>query len=1258
MKRLLLKGGLLCLLCFAACIAWADETDDNLTATWDWENDNPSGIRASTDFQGTSSGKGTLDSSIEGIVMTVDATSGKLSAGTNSYAQFNSGTILQVPVAEGSVVTVKRYPGDYTCTIGGTDATFSDNVATYTATSTDAETGYVAIVATNNGYLNSVSVTYLSQDDIDKIIGVTATWDWENDNPEGLQTTTIKEGSTDYITSTYSTDDATVKMYVDATSGQLAGRSSSNNDVQLNEGTILRVPVVSTSDVVTIVSHSNYYYYTVGGTAATDVTTTYKAQETDAEQGYVEIKVTSTSYVYSITVKYESEEEIAKIDYNKLSASEDNTEGDDQNGNTEGGGTEESGKQVEKALYTTDFTEWPTISSSSEGVTNTVTTKYSDEELTFTLVNASVDPEGTNDKFSSLVGYIMTDKKSGVSITTSELKSITKITFTQAGTGTSGRGIKISVQGTPTDENETADDDWVTVFDTQLATQAGEEHTIEINRTDCQIKFESLDDSANAYVTDLAIYGNITLTEPTLATFTLNNTEYDAYEVFTKSVDNDKMEGTVYISSSENMPSETNAVTATADYGEVGSISYTTDTDNATVNIEVKEEDGTASVTYVLSVERKPMHTLTYYNLDGTTVLGTQQVEEDATIGTFNDYSSSITPGDGYTFRGWFVSTEGGKKYTTDYVVTEDISLYAVATETEVQSTTARYEYDLTYQYFYAEDHEAFNPTGGEWHDTTHGWVFSDGDEINLLVGGNAYILLDLCSYSSEGTKISLGDTSVDAKVSTDGGSAAFTYTGEAGTITLNISGSPVYIHSLTILNVQDNPIAKNDAGYYVVNAGDADNLLTTLEIANATASSDERTYIFLPGGTYDLGNTTLTKISGANISLIGQSMDSTIIVNTALEESIYNTATILVTGDNCYIQDLTLQNNYDYYGNSNNGRAVCLWDQANHTICKNVRMLSYQDTYYSNNSTAEKYFETSDIHGTVDFICGDGAVFFQGCTITVEARQGGSTSGECTIVAPSTADGASYGYVFDGCTIDNKVSKYNLGRAWNYKPQCVYLNTVLKDTVNLREERWNPKGVANASIPYKFLEYASVDTLGNVITPSENTVYFYSSDSSVKDTLNTILTEKTEAEKYSLGSVFTDWSPATYATQLEMEQLSVSSDSTAISWSQVNNALAYAVFKDSVFVDIVDANTSSYKINGDGIYTVRAANSYGGFGENSTEAEITTIIKDAAANKGSIVKTVYYNLSGARVSSATKGVVIKVDTMENGKQVATKVIR
>ena len=210
------------------------------------------------------------------------------------------------------------------------------------------------------------------------------------------------------------------------------------------------------------------------------------------------------------------------------------------------------------------------------------------------------------------------------------------------------------------------------------------------------------------------------------------------------------------------------------------------------------------------------------------------------------------------------------------------------------------------------------------------------------------------------------------------------------------------------------------------VKADDAQSFITALEVANGNnaATDAARTYIFLPNGTYDLGDKCLTTISGNNISIIGESMDKTIILNTPEVEGIGVTATLFNTSTGLYLQDLTLKNAYPF--DKSTGRAVCLQDKGTRTICKNVKMLSYQDTYYSNNNKGQYYFETSDIHGIVDFICGGGDAFFNKCTLTLEPGK------NSYITAPYT-DGSNFGYVFDGCKIvGSPTDKFDLGRSWH----------------------------------------------------------------------------------------------------------------------------------------------------------------------------------------------------------------------------------
>ena len=128
MKKDLLRFGLLSLLLAFAFIAKAQ----NVTAVWDFQKNLPEGINTAANFQGK---EGDLASTVEGITMHVNATQGKLK-GRTSDAQFNTGTILQIPVKSANdVVTVTTYPNSHNLTVGGKAATA--DVTEYKATSAE-----------------------------------------------------------------------------------------------------------------------------------------------------------------------------------------------------------------------------------------------------------------------------------------------------------------------------------------------------------------------------------------------------------------------------------------------------------------------------------------------------------------------------------------------------------------------------------------------------------------------------------------------------------------------------------------------------------------------------------------------------------------------------------------------------------------------------------------------------------------------------------------------------------------------------------------------------------------------------------------------------------------------------------------------------------------------------------------------------------------------------------------------------------------
>ena len=1057
---------------------------------------------------------------------------------------------------------------------------------------------------------------------IAKAQDVTAIWDFQKNLPEGINTATNFQGTTGDVNSTVEG----ITMHVDATTGKLKGRTS---DAQFNTGTKLQIPVKSAKDVVTVTSYPNYHNYTIGGVAATADVTNHKATSAEVAQGYVEVIATGGCYLYQVKVVH-----VSSIQ--------------------------------EKALYSTDFTNCEAIdrAKATDEVVK-VKTLYSKEELSFTFNGVGVYPAGTNAKFPEITGFMQTAKYTGEykaaepSVVTSPLASITKITLHQAATG-GKRGIKVSVKGD-------GDADWVAIHNVAIANAKGEDLTLDVNRTNCQIKFENFNLGQNAYVTDLAIYGNVDMSKsPMLGSFFLNGEKYHAADLFAEGASG-KQVATVLISKKANLISETNPLTEIAtDNGNIKSVTYATIGEGAeqkTVATIVVESNGDEA-TYELTVGFKPDFTLTYYDVDGKTVLGTQTVEQDAEIEKFLDGTTEkVTVADGKKFRGWASDQKkDSQKFTTSSVITESAALYALVTDIETASGTARYDYDLQKEGFDINDHEAIEVEGGKWHDATHGWTFNADSKVKVLMGGKGYIKMALCQYSGSG-KIILSDpqgkevASIDAKASKDGNSGILQNPStESGFYTLSFEGT-AYLHNLSIVNMTDPAFAQN-GNWYTVKAGDAQSFITTLEVVNGenAAADAARSFIFLPNGTYNLGDQCLTNISGNNISLIGESMDKTIIVNKpAIEnEGIGTTATLLNTGNNLYMQDITLQNALEYYKSGSAGRAVCLQDRGTQTICKNVKMLSYQDTYYSNepNGKGQFYFEDSEIHGTVDYVCGGGDVYFNRVLFVNESRKEGVKNGEDVIAAPNSK--SEWGYIFKDCTIENKAKAFSLGRSWNNITRLTWLNTTInqKDEILNDDKKYayftiNAMGDAMAD---KFRLDVLKDAEGNVFSPAEKKVIFKNSDATKQKAEENIILTDEEAATFTLNAVFGDWRPETKAAQATATATTLKDGK--LSWT--GDAKMYLVAKDGKFYTLTTENTLAVD-DDKASFTVRAANDMGGFG--AATGSVSTGINSIMTTETAVAKTAIFAADGTQLSTLQKGINIVVKTMTDGSKKTSKII-
>lgn len=612
-----------------------------------------------------------------------------------------------------------------------------------------------------------------------------------------------------------------------------------------------------------------------------------------------------------------------------------------------------------------------------------------------------------------------------------------------------------------------------------------------------------------------------------------------------------------------------------------------------------------------------PDVTVSYYNTDGS-LIGAETVPGGAQL-TYKYGADDVTIPTGEAFRGWFASTKANaEKVAEGTSVQTDLELFARSTKIEVPTSTSSFVYDLTKPYFYVEDHEAIEIDGKYYN--THGWLIGQNGTIKVNVADKCYVSVGCCLYSGESTATvtdEAGNTVAEfpVKAESDGAEQTFQYDGEPGWLTITFpTGS--YTHSVTVSNVVDFVEYDSATGYYVIPAGDVSSFLLALK----AAATQDGAKIFLPDGTYDLGTTTLTAINGKNISIIGESMAGTVILNyPPLDaEGIGVTATLLNRSENLYLQDLTLRNAMPFDGKAAAGRAVALQDKGKNTICKNVSLESHQDTYYSNNNSAYFYFEDGEIHGVVDYVCGGGDVYFNRVKFVNEVQK------NATIAAPNGAK--KFGYVMNGCTIETLCSQFNFGRSWGTFSGLAWLNTTINHPSKLASTRFNTTGMNCAAD--KFVEYNSMDTNGNRISPASNELTF--THSSGDKTYETILSD-TEAADYAIDKVFPDWDPEAIAAQTEYTP---------------NEETAGNVY-------LVEGRIYAGELpEGQGI-KVRKANARGGFGP---EVEATTTgIKETNGSTASIRR---YSLDGKAAGSDHKGIAIEVKTLDNGRKVAEKVMK
>lgn len=452
------------------------------------------------------------------------------------------------------------------------------------------------------------------------------------------------------------------------------------------------------------------------------------------------------------------------------------------------------------------------------------------------------------------------------------------------------------------------------------------------------------------------------------------------------------------------------------------------------------------------------------------------------------------------------------------------------------------------------------------------------------------------------------------------------------------------------------------------------------LAAAAKRTDTSKRFRIFIKQGDYKIPADENNKVTGGdgksyanptiymntpNVSIIGEGMGNTSLTNTVPNSG--QSANVLEgigKGDvlclqkgatNTYFQDLKM---YSSMGDAK-GRDIVLNDQSNKTICKNVNLWAYQDTYVSNNQNGKFYFEDGILRGRTDYLCGKGDVYYNNVELWI-CEKGGY------LAVPSQPK--KYGYIFKDCTIKDATEakdlngNYTLGRPWGKgTPIALYIDTKMEAIPSAAG--WNEM---SGGYPKRFAEYNSYTSTGSVVNLKDRKKVYDAYDSKDGDNYvnrrnetagDPILTAE-EAATYTIETVMgqdDDWDP-TAATEQASAPSNVKLNGTTLAWDNNDYALLWAVCKNGKVVDFTI--TPSYIVDdASATWSVRAANEMGGLSEATVVGQGTSIRNIASATDAAVIKTAIYAADGTQLSNLQKGINIIVKTLADGSKKTSKVI-
>lgn len=205
-----------------------------------------------------------------------------------------------------------------------------------------------------------------------------------------------------------------------------------------------------------------------------------------------------------------------------------------------------------------------------------------------------------------------------------------------------------------------------------------------------------------------------------------------------------------------------------------------------------------------------------------------------------------------------------------------------------------------------------------------------------------------------------------------------------------------------------------------------------------------------------------------------------------------FATPTLFLGGRKLVLENLTVSNTAGQ--GSEVGQAVAVYAHCDETVFRNCTFKGHQDTLFTgplppaprerllfggvplreHHAQYRQLYQHCCIEGTVDFIFGGAAAYFEHCTLHSLRNSGGHGG---YITAASTPEGQAYGYVFNQCYLSAEpgTAPVFLGRPWREHAKTAFVDCRMGQ--HIHPQGWDNWGEPDNEQTVRYAEYTSEGT-------------------------------------------------------------------------------------------------------------------------------------------------------------------------------------